>query len=156
VHRHFPTKEALLAEVVAARLSDLLDRAISFSADRDPGEAFFAFWTHATELAHRNAAICEAFTAGSGEELLVPDELRERFLAVLADMLAAAKATGAVRHDIDVLDVIALLSASVLAEHRRGSDTQPGRLAAIVAGALGPPASHHAQGASGSPNTSRA
>ena len=121
VHRHFATKDALLTEVLATRLNDLLIQANALSVEYDPGEAFFKFWTRATELAYRNTAICEAFTTSSGEELRVPDELRERFLKTLDDMLNAAKTTGAVRHDIDVLDAVALLSAGVLAEqHRSG------------------------------------
>lgn len=138
VHRHFPTKDALLTEVLATRLNDLLIQANALSAAHDPGEAFFKFWTQATEMAYRNTAICEAFTISSGEALHVPDELRQRFFATLAAMLKAAKTAEAVRQDIDVLDAVALLSAAVLAEQRRGGDSQAGRLSGLVAKALRP------------------
>jgi AcrR family transcriptional regulator len=138
VYRHFPTKEVLFVEVMAARLSDLLDQADALSADRGPAEAFFAFWSLATEQAHRNAVLCDAFTSSTGEELRNHDGLRARFRDTLAHMLRAAQAVGAVRPDVDVADAIALLSASVLAEQRQGQRDQPGRLAGIVAGALRP------------------
>jgi len=53
-------------------------------------------------------------------------------------MLKAAQAAGAVRADLNANDVMALLSASVLADQRRGPGGQPGRLAGIVADALRP------------------
>jgi len=135
VHRHFPTKEALVAEVIAARTTELLDQAATLPADHSPAQAFFAFWALAVEQAHRNTALCDAFTA---QQLRIPETLRARFERTLADMLKAAQAAGAVRADLDANDVMALLSASVLADQRRGPGGQPGRLAGIVADALRP------------------
>lgn len=138
VYRHFPTKEALFAEVAAARLNDLLDEAVALAAGRDPGEAFLAFWVRATQQACRNAAICEAFTSSTGQELRVPVEIRERFLRTFADMLSAAQRVGAIRADVDAEDGVALLSAAVLADQRRADSAQPGRLARIIANAMRP------------------
>jgi AcrR family transcriptional regulator len=140
VHRHFPTKEALFAEVIAARTTELLDEAAALPADRGPAQAFFAFWALAAEQAHRSAALCHAFTPGTAEQLRIPETLRARFERTLADMLEAAQAAGAVRADLNANDVMALLSASVLADQRRGPGGQPGRLAGIVADALRPSA----------------
>ena len=53
-------------------------------------------------------------------------------------MLKATQAAGVVRADLNANDVMALLSASVLADQRRGPGGQPGRLAGIVADALRP------------------
>jgi AcrR family transcriptional regulator len=138
VYRHFPSKENLFVEVIAARLAELLDQASSLSADHGPAEAFFAFWALASELAYRNAALCDAFAASTAEEFKIPDRLRARFQSTMANMLEAAQAVGSVRDDIDVLDATALLSASVLAEQRGGPSSKGGRLAGIVAGALRP------------------
>jgi AcrR family transcriptional regulator len=140
VHRRFPTKEALFAEVIAARMTDLLDRATVLSAERGPAEAFFAFWALAVEQAHRNAALCEAFTPSVAQQFRVPEALRARFERTLGEMLQTAQAAGVVRADLDASDVMALLSASVVAEQRREPNGQPGRLAGIVADALRPSA----------------
>jgi AcrR family transcriptional regulator len=140
VHRHFPTKEALFAEVIAARMTELLDQAAALPADLGPAQAFFAFWALAVEQAHRNAALCDAFTPGTAQQLHIPEALRARFERTLADMLKAAQAAGAVRADLDANDAIALLSASVAADQRREPRGQPGRLAGIVADALRPSA----------------
>jgi AcrR family transcriptional regulator len=138
VHRHFPTKEALFAEVIAARMTDLLDQAARLTADHGPAEAFFGFWALAVEQAHRNAALCDAFTPSIAQQLRIPEELRARFQHTLGNLLEAAQAAGAVRGDLDTSDVIALLSASALADQRREPRGEPGRLASIVADALRP------------------
>lgn len=138
VHRHFPTKEALLAEVLAARTTELLDQAVAISTDCGPAEAFFAFWALVAEQAQRNAALCDAFTPSVTHQLRIPEALRARFEHTLAEMLKAAQAAGAVRADLDANDVIALLSVSVTADQRREPAGQPGRLAGIVADALRP------------------
>lgn len=138
VHRHFPTKEALFAEVIAAGMTELLDQATALSADRGPAEAFFAFWALAVEQAHRNAALCEAFTSRVARQLHIPEALRARFERTLGEMLKAAQAAGAVRADLDANDVTALLSAAVTADQRREPRGQPGRLARIMADALRP------------------
>jgi AcrR family transcriptional regulator len=138
VHRHFPTKDALFAEVIAARMTELLDQAAALPADRGPAEAFFAFWALAVEQAHRSAALCEAFTASVAQQLRVPEALRARFEHTLGDMLKAAQAAGVVRADLDANDAMALLSAAVTADQRRKPRGQPGRLARIVADALRP------------------
>jgi AcrR family transcriptional regulator len=140
VHRHFPTKDALFAEVIAARTTELLDQAAALPADRGPAQAFFAFWALVAEQAHRNAALCDAFTPGTAQQLRIPETLRARFERTLADMLKAAQAAGAVRTDLDADDAIALLSASVAADQRREPRGQPGRLVGLVADALRPSA----------------
>src|SRR5690242_19730377 len=56
VHRHFPTKDALFAAVIADRLQDLSTRASQLSGSPDPGAAFFDFFhVLATEAAQNLA-----------------------------------------------------------------------------------------------------
>jgi AcrR family transcriptional regulator len=138
VHRHFPTKEALFAEVIAARMTDLLDQATTLSTNCGPDEAFFAFWALAAEQAHHNAALCNALSPSVAQQLRVPKALRARFERTLGDMLESAQAAGAVRSDLDIRDVLALLSASAVAEQHGEPHGQPGRLAGVVADALRP------------------
>lgn len=138
VHRHFPTKEALFAEVIAARMTDLLDQAVTLPTRCGPGEAFFAFWSLAVEQAHRNTALCHAFAPSIAAQLRLPETLRARFERTVGDMLNAAQAAGAVRTDLNASDVMALLSAATDAEQRREPGGQSGRLASIVADALRP------------------
>lgn len=138
VHRHFPTKETLFAEVIAARTTELIDEAVRLPERYGPAESFFAFWTLTVEQAHRNAVLCDAFTSSTAAQLRIPATLRARFECVFGDMLRAAQAVGAVRADLDLHDVIALLSASVAAEQFREPQGRPGRLARIVADALRP------------------
>jgi hypothetical protein len=109
------------------------------SASVSKGAAFHAFWRLAVERARHNAAMCEAFTAASGEPLEIACDCGPSTEDARA-ILAAAQSAEAVRVDIDVDVVMALLSPSLVTELRRGGERAPGRLSVVVLDApAGPP-----------------
>jgi AcrR family transcriptional regulator len=107
VYRHFPTKEALFRAIVANRLQRLIDYATPLMDADDPGAAFFAFLALLVE--EKDQGLVEAL-AGVGFNIAttMPDVERE-FLAMLGGLLTRAQRAGAVRSDVDVDDVKALL-----------------------------------------------
>lgn len=107
VYRHFPTKEALFRAIVANRLQRVIDYATSLMDADDPGAAFFAFLALLVE--EKDQGLVEAL-AGVGFDIAtaMPDVERE-FLAILDSLLTRAQRAGAVRSDVDVRDVKALL-----------------------------------------------
>jgi AcrR family transcriptional regulator len=118
VSRHFPTKEALFGAMIAARAALLMDRARTLGDEhaRDPGAAFFAFFSIMVEelTADRGLADAlagagidlEATVAGSGQDVT----------GMLGEMLARAQRAGAVRPDADLADVKALMMGCLPAE----------------------------------------
>ena len=109
VFRHFPTKEALLEAVFVGRLHRLAEHAAGLADAADPGAAFFDFFQRVVDhAATKNAiadALAEAGVAIPSESSTVGLEL-QRALAVL---LERAQATGAVRADVGVAELKALL-----------------------------------------------
>jgi AcrR family transcriptional regulator len=114
VHRHFPTKDSLFVAVIAGRLRQLATDAEGLAGAADPGAAFFAFFAELADQARENLALSAAVTdsadavRGAGEPLA----------AALAVLLTRAQEAGAVRADITVTDLHAIMAGVLLAEQR--------------------------------------
>src|SRR6266511_4146281 len=109
VFRHFPTKAALLEAVLVRRLERLRDQARALADAADPGRALFGFFAHTVADAASKIAIADALIEAGGQAtdrtVQASDELR-RAVGVL---LRRAQQAGAVRDDIDLPDLYALL-----------------------------------------------
>jgi AcrR family transcriptional regulator len=135
VYRHFPTKEALFEAVIADQLAALAaDAEARLAQNGDPGEQFFEFFASVVDDGTRKADLADALTtAGVGlkQETL---EAAGRLQAGLATLLERAQQAGAVRKDMDTLDLHALAVGALAAERKRasGPDAEPGKLARII------------------------
>jgi AcrR family transcriptional regulator len=129
VYRHFPTKEALFEAVAAARVKDLIEAARARSGATDPGEAFFGFLARVAEEADAKRDMPEVIgIAGS---------LREALHAELEVLLRRAQQAGAVRTDIGVSELVALLKSVVAGIHEAPADPElQGRIFAVIADGL--------------------
>ncbi len=106
VYRHFPTKEALLAELVRQKFRLFADR--MRDALEQPGDPFAALtevmWDNA-ETAAGDAATQHAL-AGAGESVWAQAEAEREELLVLTDeLLARARLAGTVRPDVRAADI---------------------------------------------------
>jgi AcrR family transcriptional regulator len=129
VHRHFPTKESLVAAVVAARLSRLADRAEEL--DTGPPADFFAFLEELMAEARNNLVL----TAALGNSLGVAgDEAAARLSRGLASLLQAAQRAGAVRADLTVGELHAVIGGALTIESRLPADRQGLGLEVVFAG----------------------
>ena len=109
VYRHFPTKEALFRAIVDDRLQRLVDQAQSLAADREPGEALFGFLAAVVEEGAADHGLVDAL-AGIGFDIATEAPgAEDRFMSALADLLTRAQQAHAVRADIGVRDLKALL-----------------------------------------------
>ncbi|MEV6768100.1 helix-turn-helix domain-containing protein [Nocardia sp. NPDC051030] len=112
VHRHFPTKTALLEAVMQQRMDRLTALAIGYRNAPDAGIAFFAFCTEVIISTPGNQALCDLVeTDGWPKDLL--RDAGARFHAALQDLLTAAQRQGAVRADLTLADVLALFTGCV-------------------------------------------
>jgi AcrR family transcriptional regulator len=133
VYRHFPTKEALFEAVVIDRIGELVDEARALSADPDPGRAFSSF----VEVLAREGALkrdlVEALAHDGIHLKLGEAPIVRALIDVLAELLRRAQRSGAVRRDISVDDVMALLTGAAYAIcHSRADGEQSGRLLSIM------------------------
>ncbi|WP_414168570.1 TetR/AcrR family transcriptional regulator [Streptoverticillium reticulum] len=134
VYRHFPSKEALFRATVADRVRLFTDTARELAAAEDPGVVFFRYLAAVVRLSVRNKGLCEALE-GSFEP---SPGVEEDFRAALSVLLVRAQQADAVRKDVTIDDVTALLMGCLSMEQRRGPGVAPGRMTALACDSLRP------------------
>jgi AcrR family transcriptional regulator len=135
VYRHFPSKEELFEAVVTARLRDLIAAARGLADDPDPGPAFFGFLGRFRQEVAAKRDLPDA--------IAVPGSLQDDLRAALEVLLRRAQQAGAVRADISIQDLMALLKGLLHTINDRppGSGDQglADRLLTVVFDGLRPP-----------------
>jgi AcrR family transcriptional regulator len=132
VSRHFPTKESLFEAIVFSFAERLVEQARQLAATEDPGTAFFGFFSAMVGEGAANRALADAL-AGAGFDVEAAASRAEHdVMGALRDLLARAQQAGAVRGDVDVADVKALM-VGCLARERPGGDAHArDRMLAVV------------------------
>jgi AcrR family transcriptional regulator len=133
VFRHFPTKAALLEAVLVRRFGRLREYAEMLLNTADLGVAFRVFFGHLVVDAAAKIAITEALLDAGGDRdgaaALASAELRQSVGA----LLRRAQQAGAIRGDVELPEVYALLAGvSQAAAHARLDGNALTRLLAIV------------------------
>jgi AcrR family transcriptional regulator len=136
VYRHFPTKEALFEAIVVARLEGLIDRAQGLCTATDAGEALFAFVSDLVTLAvEKRDIIDELARAGvSSHELDAP--IKDKLTAQVEVLLHRAQAAGAVRQDVNIVDLTTLLMGTCMAAGQQGHPECTFRLVGVICDGL--------------------
>ena len=134
VFRHFPTKEALLEAIVVGHLRRLAAEADALVAADDPGAALAEFFGRAMDRSSTKLAFVDALTAaGVDVRRQAGSQVGRELHRALEALLARAQRAGAVRDDVDVGDLIALLGgASRAAEHAGWDRAAQARILAVV------------------------
>jgi AcrR family transcriptional regulator len=137
VYRHFATKEALFEAVVFDRMEELVEEARALAGGPDPGRAFSSFVERLALEGAQKRDLVEAL-ASDGIHLRLGEATIVRTLTdVLAELLRRAQRAGAVRSDVGVDDVMALLTGAAFAIcHSGADDERAGRLLAIMSDGL--------------------
>jgi AcrR family transcriptional regulator len=138
VFRHFPTKAALLEAVLVREFDRLREQAEALLDAADPGEAFFGLFGHLVARAPAKIAITEALLDAGGRDgdaVRVSDGLRR----AVGALLRHAQQAGAVRDDVELPEVYALLASVSRATARAHLDEEArARLLAVVFDGLAP------------------
>ncbi|MFC6083423.1 TetR/AcrR family transcriptional regulator [Sphaerisporangium aureirubrum] len=137
VFRHFPTKEALLAAVLVDHLRRLAEQADALADARDAGAALFGFFTHVVEQAGGKNAYTGALAEAGVDVGGTTAEFGARMRSALERLLARAQRDGAVRPDVGVAELLALMVGVSRAGEHAGREVQA-RAAAIVLDGLRP------------------
>ncbi|MGW2159055.1 TetR/AcrR family transcriptional regulator [Nonomuraea sp. NPDC001699] len=128
VHRHFPTKEALLEAVLLGRAERFVADARALATAEDAGRAFFGWFRRVAEQAAANRALCDLLEGGAG----LGSVLEADFADALGRLLARAQRAGAVRRELSADDVRDLLRGALAAERHARARGAAGRMAAVV------------------------
>jgi AcrR family transcriptional regulator len=134
VFRHFPTKKDLLAEIVKEFMQRLADEVNVLVAEGEPATALFEFFTKIVRQAAAKKTVVDLL-AEAGVTLEVGKPLRA-FGQAIDSLLVAAQRAGAVRDDVALAEVVALLTATSQGALRSGWDEELQRrtLAIVFAG----------------------
>jgi len=132
LYRHFPTKEALFAAIVVTRMEDVIaDARAQLEADA-PGEAFFAFLVHMVDGWRQKKDFIDALTS-AGVDLEDVARAKHDLHRELGKLLDRAQETGAVREDVSIKEIIALIAGAVGSLDRHGiSPKGRDRMLAII------------------------
>jgi AcrR family transcriptional regulator len=123
LYRHFPTKDALMAELIRLKLSGLRDRARRKLAQRgDPWEGFEGFLREQAEVVAKDAALQQTLWAASKETRDQNAELMEEVDAAVGELIDRARKAGAARADVTVDDVRTFMCGlgAIMAADARG------------------------------------
>jgi AcrR family transcriptional regulator len=135
LHRHFPSRQALLSAVFHDRVEALCRQARERAGSADPGPALTA-WL-------RSVGACAATTRGLASSLLpAADNTCHRMIEEAGDeLLARARAAGTVRDDVSIGDLLTLVVAiSMTVEHRPGAaGSEAERLLGLAIDGIRPP-----------------
>jgi AcrR family transcriptional regulator len=140
IYRQFPTKEALYQAILVDRLRRLVDQAESLSAAPDPGAAFFEFFANVVENSTGQKLFVEALSDAGIDVKTGTSGIRRDIRHAIHTLLINAQQAGAVRADVEMPELLALLAAtSMAAERNHWSPELRARALAVVFDGLGPP-----------------
>lgn len=111
LYRRFPTKEALVTEAFAEQMAMCTAIVEDGLADPDPWHGFCRMIERVCELHARNRGFTAAFLAAFPGAVDFEAE-RERALRAVGELVRRAKATGRLRPDFVIADLILLLQAT--------------------------------------------
>jgi AcrR family transcriptional regulator len=131
LYRHFPTREALIAELFERQMERYLATAEQAATAKDSAAAFRRCITATCELQAANRALADLLVSLQPVSSRV-DEMRDRQYAAISTVIERAVRAGVVRGDLRAADVAVLLIANA-GLIRRTADDAPGASARLVA-----------------------
>jgi AcrR family transcriptional regulator len=133
IYRNFPTQEALYQAIIVRRTKALIAEAAELAGAPDPGQAFFGYFTLVVEHAMGTKAMTDLLArAGIDPKSGMADAGREMRGAIQA-LLDRARQAGAIRPDLHMPELMAILTAACLgAEHSQWDARLRARTLGIV------------------------
>jgi AcrR family transcriptional regulator len=132
VHRHFPSKEALYLAVAAAQLQQLTAQAGALAGSEDPAAALFTLMSQMMTTGAENATVKSALAAAEFDVRTAAPDVAADLTRHAAGLLIRAQAAGAVRDDLSVEELMALVAGAFAAIRHAGAEASRQRSAHIV------------------------
>ena len=146
VHRHFPTKEALIAAVAIDRLQQVIAQARGLASAEDPAAAFRTQLSRMLAYGDDSAPLKSALAGTDLDIRTAAPEIAGELRDAVGVLLLRAQDAGAIRPDLDIEDLMALLAGTFQAIRYAGANTnsrQAQRLTGVLLDGLRPtPADH--------------
>ena len=121
VYRHFPTKEALVAALVAERMQTIATYVKEGLLDPDPWNGLTTSFWRGAELGERDRALSQVFSE-TGQALNECASARSDLYEAATELVARAQASGQMRADATVDDIPVFMCGVMQAMHQMGHD----------------------------------
>jgi AcrR family transcriptional regulator len=132
VHRHFPAKEVLYLAVAIDQLEQLAAEAKVLAATGDPATAFFTQLSRMVASGAENVAVKSALAAAEFDLRTAAPDVAVDLTNRVAVLLGRAQAVNAVRADVTVEEVMALVAGAFAAIRHAGAEASRQRSAHIA------------------------
>lgn len=133
IYRHFPTKEALYQAIVVERLHRLADEAGRLSTADDPGTAFFDFFARVVDESAAKKTYADALAEAGVDVKAAASGVGQQISGAIELLLTRAQRAGAVRDDVTMPELAALLTGTAMAaEHSAWGEDLRRRTLTIV------------------------
>jgi AcrR family transcriptional regulator len=142
LYRHFPTKESLLEAVVRERVRRLVDRAQALRHAEDPAAALVTVLDQVVEDAAEKADLVDTLAGAGVEVRTAPTTDVTRLHEAIGHLLVRAQESGAVRGDIGIADLMAVLGGVLYALRNLGGGAAREPVLAILYDGLRTSGSH--------------
>ncbi|MEV6771708.1 TetR/AcrR family transcriptional regulator [Nocardia sp. NPDC051030] len=120
VYRHFPTKEALFEAAILDRVEKMTTHARDAATAEDAGAVFFDFLQRMVEDGGVKRDLADALGPQGHDVYAGPSQQLKK---AIGELLSRAQRAGAVRDDIGVDDLVAILKGLFLAAHTSNADS---------------------------------
>jgi AcrR family transcriptional regulator len=132
VHRHFPAKEELYLAVAIDQLEQLAAQARDLAVTGDPATALFAQLSAMMASGTENVAVKSALAAAEFDLRTTAPDVAAELTRRVAELLDRAQAARAVRADVTVEEVMALVAGAFAAIRHAGAEGSRERSAHIA------------------------
>lgn len=122
LYRHFPTKQSLFEAIVLARIEHMTALARSLADADDPGDAFFHFVRDMVEHGAKKKDFIEALAQSGVDVRAAATRAKTEMKTAWAHLLERAQAAGAVRKDVGLREVGALVMGAFTSLDHIGAD----------------------------------
>ncbi|MFC9590043.1 TetR/AcrR family transcriptional regulator [Streptomyces sp. NPDC056944] len=119
IYRHFPTRETLYEAILVARMERLIEHAPALREAEDAGAAFFGFFTDIVDNATRMRALADVLADAGMDVKAGLSEVGSAVRSAVEALLIRAQQEGAVREDLRLPELLALLGAVCMAAERQ-------------------------------------
>jgi AcrR family transcriptional regulator len=114
VYRHFPTKEALFAAIVVSRMERLVETARAGAASDDAGTALFDFFVTMIDSAAEHRGLIEGMADAGFDIHEAKASVKADLELAIEGLLTRAQSEGAVRPDVGIAELMALMTGACL------------------------------------------
>jgi AcrR family transcriptional regulator len=136
LYRHFPGRTALLEAVYTDQVAALCQRAGELAASESPGAALAAWMRDLAEFSATKHNLTSALAADYDKDAPVFSACRDELLAAAGALLTRAQQAGAVRPDVQPLDLLRISHGVAAATERAADGDEAERLLSIMLSGL--------------------